>query len=145
MLCRGGFYEKTLEGFIDNVHIFVYYPCMKTIRFYETASGKKPVQEFLENLTDNQLKKVTWVLRLIRELDRVPTNYFKKLVNTDNIWEVRAGVGGDIFRFLGFFCGEELIVLTNSFQKKSRKTPLQEIQLAEKRKKEYLERRKING
>ncbi len=121
MLCRGGFYEKTLEGFIDNVHIFVYYPCMKTIRFYETASGKKPVQEFLENLTDNQLKKVTWVLRLIRELDRVPTNYFKKLVNTDNIWEVRAGVGGDIFRFLGFFCGEELIVLTNSFQKKAGK------------------------
>ncbi|HFQ82109.1 MAG TPA: type II toxin-antitoxin system RelE/ParE family toxin [Desulfobacterales bacterium] len=118
---------------------------MKTIRFYETSSGKKPVQEFLENLTDKQLEKVTWVLKLIRELDRVPTNYFKKLVNTDNIWEVRASVGGNSFRLLGFFCGQHLIVLTNSFQKKSQKTPSQGIQLAEKRKKEYIERRKTNG
>lgn len=107
------FAVKTREECVDNVHIFVYYSCIKIIRFYETSSGKKPVQEFLENLTDKQLEKVTWVLKLIRELDRVPTNYFKKLVNTDNIWEVRASVGGNSFRLLGFFCGQHLIVLTN--------------------------------
>nr|WP_319491149.1 type II toxin-antitoxin system RelE/ParE family toxin [uncultured Desulfobacter sp.] len=61
--------------------------------------------------------------------------------NTNDIWEVRADVGRDTFRLLGFFDGQELIILTNSFQKKSQKTPKQEIKLAESRKKEYLSRR----
>ncbi|MFN2268565.1 MAG: type II toxin-antitoxin system RelE/ParE family toxin, partial [Desulfonatronovibrio sp.] len=40
-----------------------------------------------------------------------------------------------------FFYGNDLIILTNSFPKKSQKTPKREIELAEKRKKEYLSRR----
>jgi len=92
-------------------------------------------------LTDVQATKVAWVLKLIREIDQVPSKYFKKLVNTKDIWEVRVDVGRDTFRLLGFFGGQELIILTNSFQKKSQKTPKQEIQLAESRKKEYLSRR----
>jgi len=63
------------------------------------------------------------------------------MVNTDDIWEAKVDVGRNAFRLLGFFHGRELIILTNSFQKKSQKTPLKEISLAEKRKKEYLSRR----
>jgi len=114
---------------------------MKTISFYRTASGKCPVKDHLDRLTDTQATKVAWVLKLIRELDRIPSKYFKKLVNTNDIWEARIDVGKNTFRLLGFFHGHELIILTNSFQKKSQKTPLKEIRLAEKRKKEYLSRR----
>ncbi len=46
---------------------------------------------------------------------------------------------------MGFFDGAELIVLTNSFQKKSQKTPRGEIRLAEERRTDYLKRRKRNG
>ncbi|WP_084691824.1 type II toxin-antitoxin system RelE/ParE family toxin [Desulfobacter vibrioformis] len=70
-------------------------------------------------MTDVQATKVAWVLKLIREIDQVPSKYFKKLVNTNDIWEVRVDVGRDTFRLLGFFDGQELIILTNSFQKKS--------------------------
>ncbi len=115
--------------------------CMKTISFYQTASGKKPVKEYLDTLSDEQITKIAWVLKLIREMERIPSNYLKKLVNSKDIWEVRANIGKSNFRLLGFFDGQELIVLTNSFQKKSQKTPLKEIKLAEKRKKEYLDRR----
>ena len=114
---------------------------MKTISFYRTASGKCPVKEHLDSLTDTQVNKIAWVLKLIRELDQIPSKYFKKLVKTDDIWEARVDVGRNTFRLLGFFHGQELIILTNSFQKKSRKIPLKEIKLAEKRKKEYLSRR----
>jgi phage-related protein len=114
---------------------------MKTISFYKTSSGKCPVEEFLDRLTDIQAAKVAWVLKLIRELDRVPSNYFKKLVNTEDIWEVRVDAGKDTFRLLGFFYGKELIILTNSFQKKIQKTPVNEIRLAENRKKDFLNRR----
>ena len=107
--------------------------------------GKCPVEDFLDNLTDKQAKKVTWVLRIIRDINPIPAQYFKKLVNTEDIWEVRVTLGNNIFRFLGFFDGEDFIVLTNGFQKKSRKTPKDEIKLAEQRKREYLKRRKKNG
>lgn len=40
--------------------------------------------------------------------------------------------------FFAFFDKGELIVLTNSFIKKSQKTPRQEIQMAEKLKAEYM-------
>jgi len=78
---------------------------------------------------------------LIREIDQVPSKYFKKLVKTKDIWEARVDVGRNTFRLLGFFHDREMIILTNSFQKKSQKIPLEEIKLAEKRKKEYLSRR----
>jgi len=114
---------------------------MKKISFYRTASGKCPIKEHLDSLTDAQATKIAWVLKLIREIDQIPSKYFKKLVNTDDIWEVRVDVGRNTFRLLGFFHGRELVILTNSFQKKSQKTSLKEIRLAEKRKKEYLSRR----
>lgn len=114
---------------------------MKSILFYTTKSGKCPVKSHLDNLSDNQVTKITWVLKLIRELDQVPSKYFKKLINTDDIWEVRVDVGKNAFRLLGFLNGRELIILTNSFQKKSQKTPMNEIKLAEKRKKDFLSRR----
>ncbi|MBF0413323.1 MAG: type II toxin-antitoxin system RelE/ParE family toxin [Desulfamplus sp.] len=114
---------------------------MKTISFYKTESGRCPVEESLDSLTDIQATKVAWVLKLIREIDHVPANYFKKLVNTDGIWEVRVDVGKDTFRILGFLSEKELIILTNFFQKKSKKTPPNEIQLAEQRKKDHLSRR----
>lgn len=114
---------------------------MKKIAFYKTGSGKCPIEDHLDILSDKQVEKIAWVLKIIREMNPVPTNYFKKLVNTDDIWEVRVDVGRDTFRLLGFFNGNELIVLTNSFQKKTQKTPPKEIKLAEQRKKEYLNRR----
>ena len=114
---------------------------MRVISFYKTASGKCPVEEHLDSLSDTQTTKITWVLKLVRETKNISTKYFKKLVNTDDIWEVRVNVGKNIFRLLGFVQDQGLIILTNSFQKKTQKTPTKEIKLAEKRKKEYLSRR----
>ena len=115
---------------------------MREIIFYRTSSGKCPVEEFFDTLNDKQVEKVLWVLRLIKELEIIQKEYFKKLLNTDDIWEVRVKSGNNIFRLLGFFDGNLLIILTNGLAKKSQKTPRQEIKLAEQRKKDYLERSK---
>ena len=81
------------------------------------------------------------MLQLIEDIDNVPAQYFKKLVNTDDIWEIRVQVGGDIFRLLGFFDNEHVVVLNHAFQKKTQKTPQKEIKISESRKKDYLNRR----
>lgn len=114
---------------------------MREILFYKTDSGRCPVEDFIDSLSGKQAQKVLWVLRLIEELDSVPSKYLKKLVNTNDIWEVRVGFGNDIFRLLGFFDNEQLIILTNGFAKKTQKTPVGEIELAERRKQDYLSRR----
>lgn len=114
---------------------------MRTIEFYRTASGRSPVEEFLDSLTSKQAQKVAWVLQLIEDLPVVPGQYFEKLTGVEDIWEVRVQSGGDIFRLLGFFDGAKLIILTNAFAKKTRKTPPQEVALAIQRRREYLARR----
>ena len=76
---------------------------MKKISFYLTGSGKSPVRKHLDTLSDKQVTKVTWVLKIIRDIHPVSSKYFKKLVNTDDIWEVRVDVGRNTFRLLGFF------------------------------------------
>jgi len=115
---------------------------MRKITFYKSTSGKQPVQQFLDQLDEKQVSKVLWVLKFLKEHAMVPKQYFKKLVNTDGLWEIRISQGNNIFRLLCFFDGDDIIIVTNGFQKKTQKTPKQEINLAEKRKKEYLTRKK---
>ncbi|HUV07414.1 MAG TPA: type II toxin-antitoxin system RelE/ParE family toxin [Spirochaetia bacterium] len=57
------------------------------------------------------------------------------------IWECRIQYGGDIFRVLCFFDGS-VVVLTQGFQKKTRKTSRLEIERAEDYRKDYFQRRK---
>ena len=128
---------------MENVNVNVNIRAMKVIYFYRTESGSCPVEEFLESLQSKQAQKVAWVLQLIEEFDVVPVQYFKKLVNTDDLWEVRVQIGGNIFRIIGFLDDEQLVVLNHAFQKKTQKTPKNDIKLAEMRKRDYLNRRGV--
>lgn len=115
---------------------------MKEIRFYRTENNQCPVEDFFNSLSDKHVEKILWVLRLNKELDKIPKQYFKKLINTDDIWEIRIKHGNNSYRCLGFIYKLNIIVLTNAFSKKSQKTPKNEIKLAEQRKKEYIKRNK---
>jgi hypothetical protein len=55
---------------------------MREIYFYKFDSGKSPVEDFLDLLSGKQAQKVIWTLRLIEEMENIPSRYFKKLSNT---------------------------------------------------------------
>lgn len=112
--------------------------------YYKTSSGENPVDDFLKSLSAKQFEKVVWVLAIVREMPRVSRQYLKKLVGTNDIWEVRIDSGSDTFRILGFLEKGNLVILTNGFAKKTEKTPQSEIRLAEQRKRDYESRRR-NG
>ena len=78
-----------------------------------------------------------WTLDLIEDHQRVPEVYLKHIESTDGLFEIRVQHGSDIFRIFCFFSQGQLVVLANGFQKKSQKTPKQEIERALKIKKEY--------
>ena len=69
----------------------------------------------------------------------VPEKFFKHLKGTTGLFEIRIKSGSDIFRILCFFDEENLIILLNGFQKKTEKTPKNEIEKAERLKKKCYE------
>ena len=94
--------------------------------------------DFYNEQDDKVQEKIEYVLDLIRFEERVPIKFFKYLENTDGIYEVKVITTFKSIRILCFFDKGDLIVLVNSFIKKSQKTPRKEIKLAERLKKEYL-------
>jgi len=74
---------------------------------------------------------------LIENLQRVPELYLKHIEMTEGLYEIRVQMGRDIYRIFCFFDQGQLVVIANGFQKKSQKTPRQEIELALKIKGEY--------
>jgi phage-related protein len=114
---------------------------MRKIQFYRFGTGKCPVEEYFDSLTNKQFEKIAFVLDIIEQADIVPRNFFKKLKGTDEIWEVRVRQSNDIFRILGFFDGKDLVILNHAFTKKSQKIPAKEIATAEKQKRDYLNRK----
>ena len=78
-------------------------------------------------------------MQLIATLDRVPEKYFKHINGSTGLYEIRVEVGSDIFRIFCFFDKGKLVILVNGFQKKTQKTPKNEIELAEKLKKQYFD------
>ena len=62
---------------------------------------------------------------------------FKHLTDTDGLYEIRIVYGSNQYRILSFFDEGNLIIIMNGFEKKSQKTPANELKLAEKLKKEY--------
>ena len=118
---------------------------MREIVLYRSASGRCPVQEFLDGLSTKQARKVWSVLDTVGSLDVIPAQFLKKLAGTNGLWEVRAQQGGRAFRLLGFFAGSRLVVLVSGFVKKTEELPLHEIALAQRRRRDYWERNGTNG
>ena len=118
---------------------------MKEIIFYKLSSGKSPIEDFLNSLSAKEAQKVVWVLSLIEDMENISTKFYKKLSNSNDIIEVRAQIGKNNFRLLGFENKGSFVILTNGFKKKDQKVPKSEISLAQKRKDEYLSRGGSNG
>lgn len=118
---------------------------MREIVFYRTPAGRSPVDEFINALPSKPRKKIGWVLDVVRTGGQVSAEYLKKLAGTGGLWEIRATHGGNAFRLLCFFEGNNVVVVLTAFAKKSEETPLLEIQLAQQRRRDYLGRRSTDG
>ena len=114
---------------------------MFDVEYYEKEDGTFPAEEFILSLDSKMQAK------MFRELDLLETfgNQLREPHSKplgDGIYEIRAKVASDITRVLYFFVVNKKIILTNGFIKKTPKTPDNEIALAKKYRKDYLERNK---
>jgi phage-related protein len=104
----------------------------RTIIFYKDYFDK-----FFVKQRQKVKDKIIWTFDLIENLQRVPELYLKHIENTEGLYEIRVQMGSDIYRIFCFFDQGQLVVIANGFQKKSQKTPKQEIEMALKIKGEY--------
>ncbi len=100
---------------------------------------KNYFEEFYNQQTERVQKKILWTLKLIEEIERIPDKYLKYLKGTTGIYEIRIQVGNNIYRIMCFFDSGNIIVIGHGFQKKTQKTPKEQIEKAEQIKKEYYE------
>ena len=104
--------------------------------FYKTESGNEPVREWLKNLPKEDCTTIGADLLTVQYAWPVG----KPLVDNlgDGIWEVRLRLGNRIARTF-FAVVDEVTVVLHGFIKKQQKTPQAELDLAKKRKKQYLQ------
>jgi len=110
----------------------------RQIKFYKTLAGECPVINFLDSLPSKVAQKITWVMKLVEDLDIIPAQYFKKLSGTNDLWECRIKLGSNIYRILGFMHKNNFVILTQGFVKKTDKIPSNEIEKSHSYKNEFL-------
>ena len=94
---------------------------------------------FYKSQTKKVQTKIIWTFKIIEDLDRIPEIYLKYLDNTSGLYEIRIQLGSDIYRIFCFFDEQNVIVIGHGFHKKTQKTPIKEIERAQKIRKEYFD------
>ena len=123
--------KKNLHVKLHNPTTFTNFAPMK--RKIKTYGGY--FEAFMETLKEKEQEKIQYGLLLLKSQDRLPRK-FVRLVR-DGIYELRTEYGGNIFRVFFIFDEGEIVVLFNGFQKKTQKTPQNEIEKAIKIKEAY--------
>jgi phage-related protein len=110
----------------------LYYICVvaQNQKHRKIVFFKNYFQDFFNKQSKKVKAKIVWTFDLVEDLQSVPATYLKHIENTDGLYEIRVQLGNNIFRIFCFFDQGQLIVLANGFQKKTQKTPKQEIELA---------------
>ena len=93
--------------------------------------------DFYKDLDSKVKSKIQYVLELIKQVERVPVKFLAPMSGYEGLYEVRVEYQSNIYRI--FYCFDEgrLVVLFNGFQKKTQKTPKEEVEKAMRLKKEY--------
>lgn len=86
-------------------------------------------------------EKIEFVLRIIRQVERIPAKFFRLIDGAEGLYEIRVEYGSNIFRIFCCFDEGNLVILFNGFLKKTQKTPNREIEKALKLKREYFEQK----
>ena len=92
-------------------------------------------EAFLATLNNKEREKIDYGLNLLKHENRIPSKFVKHIC--DGLYELRTGFNGNIYRVFFIFDDGNIVVLFNGFQKKTQKTPKNEIEKALQIKKDY--------
>ena len=107
--------------------------------FYETRFGRAPALEFLRRQPKPVRAEAGWMLEQLQKsgdnMGRPGAAYLD-----DGISELRLQVERNEYRLLFFFSGQQIVVVTHGFSKKTQRVPKAEIERARELRAEWLSR-----
>jgi len=110
---------------------------------FTTASGRRPVDDFLEDEDDKAQAKVEEVLSFFREYGfHLPDQYLRRMSGTNYLWELRIKYRGKQYRIFLAKLEENTAILLHAIIKKTQKTPQQDVQTAIERYRSVLQAQK---
>lgn len=92
---------------------------------------------FYNAQTEAVKDKIDYVIAIVRTERQISKTFFQHLEGTDGLFEIRVKSGNNIFRIFCCFDDGQLIILFNGFQKKTQKTPKNDLKKAIELKKQY--------
>jgi phage-related protein len=107
------------------------------VRFYKSPAGREPVLEWLRNLNKEDRRDIG--LDLMRVQFGWPIGMPLVRSLKDGLWEVRSALPSQRTARLILCFHEEVLVVLHGFIKKTRKTPMEDIEIAKRRMKEVVE------
>jgi len=105
-------------------------------RFYETASGRRPVREWLLEMSDQDRRSVGFDVQTVEFGWPVGMPTCRAL--GDGLWEVRSDLSNGVTARIIFCLIADKMILLHGFVKKTQKTPQKDLALARARMKEIL-------
>jgi phage-related protein len=106
-------------------------------RDYRTASGRRPIKDFLDRLDDEDLASVIAAMKVVRDQGLQAARHLD-----GDIYEVRADGKGVIYRILFAPQGKhkQVFLSLEAFKKKTQKAPAGAIRLAKRRLRDWQQR-----
>jgi len=98
--------------------------------------------EFYQKQDQKVKGKIQYAFELIQQVDRVPKKFLDHITGTDGLYEIRVEYQSNIYRIFCCFDKGQLVVLFNGFQKKTQKTPQNEIDKAVQLMNRYFSKKK---
>lgn len=100
------------------------------LEFLKLANGRKPAEEFLNNLDNQSLAKIYKLLERLETEGRLVFPHARKLEGYKGLWELRIKSQRGAIRIFYIYWEQNTAVLVSGFIKKSQKTPLRELDKA---------------
>ena len=98
---------------------------------------KEYFKDFKKALAKDVLMKIYQVFLFIMTEERVPVKFLRNIEGVKDLYEIRVEHQSNIYRIFCCFDEGNLVILFNAFQKKTQKTPPNEIERAKRIKDEY--------
>jgi phage-related protein len=111
------------------------------IEYYESTSGKRPVEEFIDTLDAKSRARIARTFDLLEEFGiNLGMPYARHLEK--QLWELRIRHGRNRYRVIYFSYAEHTFILLHGLIKKTGPVPRADMEIARKRRDDYLSRRR---
>jgi phage-related protein len=112
-----------------------------SIEYYQSEAGRSPVKEFIDSLDTKSKARVARTLDLLEEFGTdLGMPYAKHL--EEQLWELRIRHSRNRYRIIYFLTTGQTFVLLHGLIKKTGPVPRSDLETAERRRDDYLSRRK---